>query len=280
MYELQQVRFFLKVAECGSLKKAAEELNMTQPGLSRSMHRLEEELEVPLFVRTSNTIDLNENGQRALDLFKSFYGKAIDIKEELQNFNSSKKIFKILSPSSSLFEEVKRRFSISNPEATIEMELSHYDEMLHALRNEECHLIQVVVPLEGDDVYNAVFEEESLYLLLPENHPLSSKKNGIMLSQLDGETVLAPLETGYWNDVTQKLLPNSHFIFQKERTDFKTLISASTLPTFVTDSMVAEYKNSCSRTIIPLLDEYLNVTVYCCCLKKNKAIFEKFFDLY
>ena len=44
MYDLNQIRQFLKIVECGTMLKAADELNMTQPGLSRSMRRLEDEL--------------------------------------------------------------------------------------------------------------------------------------------------------------------------------------------------------------------------------------------
>ncbi|MBR1715505.1 MAG: LysR family transcriptional regulator [Treponema sp.] len=283
MYELQQVKLFLKFAECGSLKKASEELNMTQPGLSRSMRRLEEELGVSLFVRTSNTISLNENGRKALELFGDLYGKAVEVGDALKLFSESKRTVKVLSPSPTLFPELKRRFAISNPGVEVIAETSAYEGMVEALRNGDCQLIQVSHPVEGDDVYNAVFDEESLCLLLPENHKFSSRKDGVLLSELDGETVLAPLETGYWNNVTEKLLPNSHFIHQKEKTDFETLLVSSTLPTFVTDTMIGSFNDSfkkSGRSIIPLLDEYLNVTVYCCCLLKNRGQFERFFSLY
>ena len=136
------------------------------------MRRLEEELGVSLFSRTKNSIELNENGKKALELFSELYKKALETEESIRKFAESKKIVTVLSPSPTLFGEIVRRFSISNPELKIVTELSSYDEMLNRLRSENCQMIQVSNPVAGDDVYNAVFDEESLYLLLPKNHRL------------------------------------------------------------------------------------------------------------
>jgi DNA-binding transcriptional LysR family regulator len=47
--ELTQLRYFLKVAELQHITRAAEELYIAQPALTQTIHRLENELEVPLF---------------------------------------------------------------------------------------------------------------------------------------------------------------------------------------------------------------------------------------
>ncbi|MDE6252988.1 MAG: LysR family transcriptional regulator [Lachnospiraceae bacterium] len=43
MIELQQLVYFIAIAKCGTLSGAAEELNISQPSLSRSMKILENE---------------------------------------------------------------------------------------------------------------------------------------------------------------------------------------------------------------------------------------------
>ena len=48
--ELTQLRYFLKVAELQHITKAANELYIAQPALTQTIHRLESELEVPLFL--------------------------------------------------------------------------------------------------------------------------------------------------------------------------------------------------------------------------------------
>lgn len=61
--ELQQLKYFKKVAQTGKISEAAESLFLSAPALSTSIARLEKELGVKLFDRTSNSIVLNAQGQ-------------------------------------------------------------------------------------------------------------------------------------------------------------------------------------------------------------------------
>lgn len=49
--ELRVLRYFITIAEEGSISKAAEKLMITQPTLSRQLKDLEQELGEPLFIR-------------------------------------------------------------------------------------------------------------------------------------------------------------------------------------------------------------------------------------
>ena len=51
--ELRELKYFLAVAEEGSITRAAEALFVTQPNLSRQMKKIEGEIGRPLFVRGS-----------------------------------------------------------------------------------------------------------------------------------------------------------------------------------------------------------------------------------
>ncbi len=57
-----QLRCFLSVAEYLSFARAAEQLNMTQPAISHQISSLEKELDVQLFVRTTRSVTLTEEG--------------------------------------------------------------------------------------------------------------------------------------------------------------------------------------------------------------------------
>ena len=61
--ELTQLHYFTAVAHSQHLTKAAESLCISQPALSKAISRLEEELGVELFDRSSNRIALNSNGE-------------------------------------------------------------------------------------------------------------------------------------------------------------------------------------------------------------------------
>ena len=60
--ELNQIRYFILAAQLQNVSKAARALNVTQPTLSKSISKLEEELGVSLFDRSAKKLTLNENG--------------------------------------------------------------------------------------------------------------------------------------------------------------------------------------------------------------------------
>ncbi len=61
--EIRVLKYFLAVAKCGNITKAAEELHLTQPTLSRQLTELETELGRQLFVRGKRRITLTEEGE-------------------------------------------------------------------------------------------------------------------------------------------------------------------------------------------------------------------------
>lgn len=65
--ELQQLRYFVQVAQMESISKAAESLHISQPAVSRSIIRLEEELGTQLFDRIGKRVCLNDVGTLFLD---------------------------------------------------------------------------------------------------------------------------------------------------------------------------------------------------------------------
>ena len=65
--DLRRLRYFVTVAELGSLTRAAESMHVAQPALSQHMRSLEEELGVKLLARGSRGVTLTEAGRRLLD---------------------------------------------------------------------------------------------------------------------------------------------------------------------------------------------------------------------
>lgn len=67
---LKQLSYFVSVVEAGSISRAAKILHISQPPLSRHMKLLEEDLNVILFKRTNNKIELTKAGE---ELYKRAY---------------------------------------------------------------------------------------------------------------------------------------------------------------------------------------------------------------
>ena len=65
--ELRSLHYFVRVAELGSITRAAAHLHLAQPALTRHVQRLEEELGVALFTRANRGVRLTEAGEKLLD---------------------------------------------------------------------------------------------------------------------------------------------------------------------------------------------------------------------
>lgn len=61
--EIRQFKYFVRIADLGSLTKASAALHIAQPALSQQMAQLEEELGQPLFVRSRSGVSLTEAGE-------------------------------------------------------------------------------------------------------------------------------------------------------------------------------------------------------------------------
>lgn len=62
--QLQQLIYFMTVADQGSFNKAAKKLFATQPNLSKAISNLESELKVNIFYRTNRGVELTEDGKK------------------------------------------------------------------------------------------------------------------------------------------------------------------------------------------------------------------------
>lgn len=73
---ITQIKYFITVAKCMNITKAAAQLFLSQPALSRHIKNMEEELNVQLFVRTTNGIRLTPAGSSLYvglsDVYKNY----------------------------------------------------------------------------------------------------------------------------------------------------------------------------------------------------------------
>ena len=65
---LLQLKYISTVAKCGSFSKAAQVLYVSQPGISKMVCALEEELGITIFVRSAAGITLTAEGRELLNM--------------------------------------------------------------------------------------------------------------------------------------------------------------------------------------------------------------------
>lgn len=261
MFELYQLEQLLAFAECGTLSGAAEHLHISQPALSRSMQRLEAELQVPLFDRQKNRIELNENGRMAVDYARKIVEQSRDMVGRVQAFDRSQRTILIGSCAPAPLWEIPPLLSDLYPDRTISSEIRENRVLLQGLRDGVYQLIILPYPLEEPGIACFKYGEEHLFFSLPPAHPLSGS-NALYMKDLNGETMLLRNRLGFWRDVTDQKMPDTRFL-EQEDVAFEELVKSSALPSFATDVALRREGNPANRVNIPILDDEANVTYYC-----------------
>lgn len=82
--DLRSIRYFTQIADCGSITRAASNLGVAQPALSRQIHALEEELGMELLVRLPRGVRLTAPGRQFLDHCRRALRELERAKEELR----------------------------------------------------------------------------------------------------------------------------------------------------------------------------------------------------
>ena len=155
MVNLDLYRVFYTVAKSGSLTKAAEELYISQPAVSRSIKQLELQLGVNLFTRTHRGMVLSAQGgkmifaevERALNLLEQAENRIAEVK------NSATGTIRI-GASDTIFEyfladkivEFHERF----PAVKIELTADFTPETIAKLKADKCDVAFVNLPITAD----------------------------------------------------------------------------------------------------------------------------------
>jgi len=88
--EMQHLHHFIVTARLGSVGRAAEELNLTQSGISRSIRTLEDYLGLPLFKREAKGVTLTEFGEQLLPRAQGIWNARARTLNEMMAYKSLK----------------------------------------------------------------------------------------------------------------------------------------------------------------------------------------------
>ena len=85
---LSSYHIFHEVAKCGSISKAANTLYISQPAISKSIRKLEDEIGLRLFIRNSKGVTLTQNGELLYEHTKTAFEALGEAEEELHQLSS------------------------------------------------------------------------------------------------------------------------------------------------------------------------------------------------
>lgn len=275
MIELYLLKYLIKFYETGNLTKASSELFISQPSLTRSMKKIEDELGIPLFNRTSNKISFNDIGIELVKYAKDVLAAHERMIEKINNYYNSLTTISIgLVAPGPLFKYgniLHSSFGNKNVSTSIKNE----DKLIEDLKNGTMDIVFTNRFIDDSEINCKKCLDECLYLLVPKNHFVAGMKEGIYFNDIDGQSFLMASEIGSWNKIVEKKLCKSKFFLQNSK-DLLEIINASSIPSFVTN-LTMDYHSNEDRIAIPFLDEDAKMSFYIACLKKKATNYTHFF---
>lgn len=178
-YNFRSIGYFLKVADTLSFSKAAEELYITQPALSKCIRQLEDEIGVMLFHRSTKHVELTPGGQILYNEWKVWHDRSEELIHEARTMNGigAAKIRVGIVEFSGVMKKVIpviNAFDDAHPELEIDFEILSYTDLRKRLANGDLDLIITLSTEVGDQsssIHVRRLMDLQLYIIVPKrNH--------------------------------------------------------------------------------------------------------------
>ncbi|MGN1328834.1 MAG: LysR family transcriptional regulator [Eubacterium sp.] len=153
---LQQLKYVIAIAECGSISSAAQKLLVAQPSLSKSVSELEKEMGITIFYRNNRGVFLSDDGSK----FLSYARQVVEQAELLEQQYKHK-------------EPIRRVFSIS---------AQHYAFAVNAF--------VALVKEYGENKYEFTLRESRTYDIIEDVRNYTSELGVLFLSNFNREVIL------------------------------------------------------------------------------------------
>lgn len=192
--DLRQLKYFTAVAREGSFTRAAEQLHMAQPPLSRQIQALEEELGVTLLVRKSRPVRLTDAG-------RVFYEQALQILARVEQMQiatrrvglNQRTVLNIGFVASTLYSGLPplvRKLRKQAPELEVQLVELTSVQQIQALNEGRIDIGVGRIPHSDPNVMGIVLREERLAVALPLGSALAASDAPLDMPQLHGQRLI------------------------------------------------------------------------------------------
>lgn len=192
---LDDIDYFLAVADQGQARRAAAALGVSQPAVTKGLQRLEKELGFPLFERSARGMQLTpvaEQFRQRTQALRASLGEAI--KEAADLHLGAMGVLRVgVSPlyAQQLFVPASLQLHRQRPAARMRVMINLNDALLAALRLGDLDLTINALPgVMPDDLQAVPLVEDALCMVVRERHPLLSRRRVRMQDLLDAEWML------------------------------------------------------------------------------------------
>lgn len=195
MIHQSALRYFLSVANSGSIRKASDELRVAQSAVSRQILRLEAELEVPLFKRRTNGVQLTAAGEMFLRYVRHSSGQVGRLKSEIRELEDRQLRHVRATTVNSLTYHVMplaiARFREANPGITFEVFIGSEQEMIDTVLGGEADFGVCYEALRRENADVLFRHEAHLTAMVRRSHPLA-RLDRVSLRQLSKARLALP----------------------------------------------------------------------------------------
>jgi DNA-binding transcriptional LysR family regulator len=192
--ELRQLRYFVAVAEELHFGRAAQRLQIAQPGLSHQIKGLERLLGVPLFIRGQRGVELTAAGRALLEharLLLQLSERAVE--STRLAVRGKKGLLKVGTPAGGIHaraDELLHLFQARSPDVQVEIHPGNAPQNIEELARRTLDVAILIVPFDRPETLRYLrLGNEELLLAIPEGHRLASLER-IPRSELLNETFL------------------------------------------------------------------------------------------
>ncbi|MCC3775756.1 LysR family transcriptional regulator [Streptomyces sp. UNOB3_S3] len=195
--DLLSLRYFRAVARHQHISRAAEELRVAQPSLSRTIIRLESELGTPLFDRQGRRIRLNEHGAAFLRRVERALAELDDARREIADATGDGP-GRVAVAAETLVQlgGVLAAFRARRPGVGVRLFQAPPDSMRRHLRSGEVDFAVASQPLAGPGLCAVELVREEVLLAVPPGHPLAGRERVTVAELADEEFVST--RPGHW----------------------------------------------------------------------------------
>ncbi|MCH4166620.1 MAG: LysR family transcriptional regulator [Megasphaera sp.] len=192
--ELRVLKYFLVVAREENITRAAKQLHITQPTLSRQLMQLEEELDVKLFRRSKHSIILTADGlllrRRAQELVELADKTERELQHQEESISGEISIGCGETENVAWLAKAMTAFRRSYPDVTFELYTAIADDVKERMEN---GTLDFGLLLEPVDISKYSFvrmpARDTWTILLRKDHPLAQKQS-ICPADLAGQPII------------------------------------------------------------------------------------------
>lgn len=189
--ELQQLRYFVAVAETENVARAAERLHISQSPLSRQIRQLEDHLGLQLFERIKQRVRLTPAGRAFLDEARDLLIQAERIEERARQVGKGEACSLSIGYCEGIIHNGRlpaalRRFRSAHPRVNLKLAAMRSGEQIDALERSLIDIAFVYnLPKPSETLTSRLLTSEPFVIAMADDHPLAEKAT-IAPSDLDG----------------------------------------------------------------------------------------------